>query len=109
VLHSTLTNELARNNDDGNNRRMLTTWRFSHFCLAVALGGRLIRKEKAIETQPNRPGFFSVQSSVCPELPLRRFPRAVLRVLENGARAGSKGRGRDEGDGESNNRHELRP
>lgn len=62
--------------------------------------------ERPIETRPNRPGFFSVKSFVCSKLALRRDPCAVLRILEH-RRAGSESRGRDESDGESNNRHEL--
>jgi hypothetical protein len=41
------------------------------------------------------------------KLPLRRFPRAVLCVLESGTRAGGKSHGRDESESESSNRHEL--
>jgi hypothetical protein len=52
-------------------------------------------------------GFLFSLSSVCSDLPLRRFSRAMLGVLENGHCAGSKGRSRDERGGETNNRDEL--
>src|SRR5262249_47132148 len=41
------------------------------------------------------------------QLALRRFAGAMLRVLENGGRAGSKSRSRNESEGESNNCHEF--
>jgi hypothetical protein len=68
--------------------------------------GNSIRGFHQQKTRPKGRASFS-QISVCTKLPLRRLPRAVLCVLENGPRAGGKSRDRDESESKSSDRHKL--